>query len=198
MMTTMLFSAAALAGSAITPLDYDPAQIPIRRWISVTEEGLAWEDRSGRNYLFWQQQDGGGISVEHVIVSQGRAYRAQARHVPELPCEDDGTFDLYGGAHLSDADQDGVGEITFAIRHSCITDVSAHQLDIEMWEAGEVHRLWGETVWWNDLDSGTVKPPVYGASFLGQPALRAEAEARFRALVSAENPSADITFWDLE
>ena len=105
------------------------------------------------------------------------------------------------GFALSDADRDGVGELTFAIREACITDMSAQQLDVQLWEDGERRHLWGETIWWDAADTGTVTVPVLDGALLDQPALRGALEDRFRGLIAAEraalSPDAVLRILDL-
>jgi len=87
---------------------------------------------------------------------------------------------------LSDADNDGIGEILFAVEEACITDLSAHDLTITLWEAGDTYRLYGQTVWWDGRQRGIVRPPIFEDAVSREPRLQQALENRFFGIIEAE------------
>lgn len=146
---------------------------------------MTWDDRSGRNTLTWRTD--GAITVTHSVLDDGKRYWYRQLSVESPEClDDDQTFAMSDAVTVTDADDDGISEVSFAIRSGCTSDVSAVSLDVYLWEDGAMHRLWGESVWWNLDGTGTVTAPRLSDSLADSPALAAAILDRFEADVRSE------------
>ncbi|MFT5683244.1 MAG: hypothetical protein ACI8RZ_004175 [Myxococcota bacterium] len=146
---------------------------------------LVWDDAVGRNTLTWNSEE--AITVTHSVLDDGKRYWYRQLAVTAPVCDDgDQTFAMADDVEVSDADGDGIGEVSFAIRSGCTTDASAVSLDLYLWEDGAMHQLWGETVWWNFDGTGTVTPPQLSDSLAHAPDLTEALSAHFEVLVRNE------------
>jgi len=175
---TMLTALAA----PIDTLPHDPTALPPR--LSQATDGLRFTDKHGLNIVTWDTRH--SVSVWHYRIQGGRLFLVNTAFRARPDCDDDLAFGLSGGVAVTDADSDGTAEVTFAVEEACVTDVSARDLEITLWEGGEQYTVSGQSIWWDSAQGGTVVPLVFDHRLASQPALLQRAEQHFDAIIEAE------------
>lgn len=111
-----------------------------------------WQDAKGENIvLFTGQEDlekgEADIFVYQYVINEGTAELVKDLKASVKDCADADLFlDFDERAFsVSDLDQDNIGEITFAYRMACVTDVSPHSLELHLFEDGSDYALVGDT-----------------------------------------------------
>src|SRR5690554_655830 len=133
-----------------------PAKVPPGELLG----GFAFHDSAGDNYVIFARQDGasdgdhitgGVLRIKHVLkkgdtVTDVRAYTERIEN-----CEFDTILEpAFGDWSVSDVDQNGVGEASFAYTADCVSDVSPNAHKAFVTEGGEKYVLRGVT---------SIKPP---------------------------------------
>jgi len=104
----------------------------------------AWSDANGLNTLIWSTD--GAIAVNHRVISSGKHYWYRQLSVDPPEClGDEQIFAMADVVTVTDADRDGIDEVSFAIRSGCPADSGVLKLSVYLWEDGAMHQLWGET-----------------------------------------------------
>lgn len=119
----------------------------------VPEMALRWTDTNGDNVVVLSTNDEASVSgtielfADHVVVGEGQEPRV-LRHVQDgvVDCElDEFARFLFGAFRVTDADGDGLGEVTFAYEYQCAGDVSPAALKVLALEDGEKYIMRGQS-----------------------------------------------------
>ncbi|MEM1217079.1 MAG: hypothetical protein AAGJ82_15400, partial [Bacteroidota bacterium] len=121
---------------------FDPTQL---RYTGQVISQHVWQDQSGENIALLTQNDT-SLYAYHYIKNGSAARRLHTLDAPIGNCE----FDLFlefvtEETTVTDLDNDQVGEITFAYKKACISDVSPLDLVVVTWEGYESYALSGYT-----------------------------------------------------
>ncbi|MEM1318939.1 MAG: hypothetical protein AAGG75_01720 [Bacteroidota bacterium] len=111
-----------------------------------------WQDANGENIvLFTKQEDKtkgeADIFVYHQAINEGNIKSLQDLKESVKDCADADLFLDFDerAIIISDLDDNGFGEITFAYSAACVTDVSPHDLSLHLFENGRDYSLIGYT-----------------------------------------------------
>lgn len=111
-----------------------------------------WQDANGNNIVLFSGQEDldkgeAKIYAYHYLVNDGSIERLNEMSAEVLDCADADIFLDFNEKALSVADRDGdnIGEVTFAYRKACVTDVSPHDLALHMFEGRNDYTLVGFT-----------------------------------------------------
>lgn len=149
----------ALAEVQVQP--FSPGAAPARLWARGKHVGgLRWKDREGESLLLLVRRDAARprrgaedperssyLYARHWTRAGAGAFKLR-REVKDMVerCPFDVTAEFVDRAlGVTDLDRDGVGEVTFAYRLGCRSDVSPVTLKLLMLEGGRKHILRGET-----------------------------------------------------
>jgi hypothetical protein len=104
-----------------------------------------WMDRNGKNVvLFTRNRD--ELFVFHYVTINNNTKRLRRVYDFEKDCEDDLTITfIEESIKVTDLDNDNLGEITFAYKKTCSTDVSPMTLKLLTLENGEKYIIRGTT-----------------------------------------------------
>ena len=109
-----------------------------------------WLDAKGENIvLFTGQEDldkgEATLFVYHYLINEGKAELLKEITGSVTDCADADLFLDFNEEALSvsDLDENNIGEITFAYRKACVTDVSPHDLVLHLLEDGNEYSLVG-------------------------------------------------------
>jgi len=148
-------------------------------------DALVWTDLSGKNTLTWSRD--GAITVDHRVVSSGKHYWYRQLSVAPPECiGSDHAFAMSDTVTVTDADSDGIDEVSFAIRSGCTADGSAVSLSVYLWEDGAMHQLWSETAGSAPDGIRTTTAPKLSASLDDNPALASAILDRFTADIESD------------
>jgi len=143
----------------------------------VPEMALRWTDDNGDNVAILSRRDDASqtgtieLFADHCVVSDGqdpRRLRPVQDGVVECDLDEFADF-LYGSFRVTDADSDGLGEVTFAYHYTCAGDVSPASLKVLALEDGAKYIVRGQS--WSSpqargmtggdtLPAGTPEPPA--------------------------------------
>lgn len=105
-----------------------------------------WNDANGENIVLFTQKEE-ELFVYHYAIDADTPKLLRKIYDAEKDCEYDLTLDFVGEAiELTDLDNDNIGEITFAYKIACISDVSPVGLKLVMLENGKKFILRGSTI----------------------------------------------------
>ncbi len=111
-----------------------------------------WQDAKGENVaLFTLDKDVANgearLFVYHYIVNGNNRQLQQDARGSVTDCMDADLFLNFvdEAITITDLDQDNIGEISFAYRSACVTDVSPHSLILHLFEDGNDYSLRGNT-----------------------------------------------------
>jgi hypothetical protein len=143
----------------------------------AAEMALRWTDDNGANVAVLSRRDAafqnGTIELfaDHYVLSNAGA-PSRLRHVEDgvIECDFDEFADFfYGSFRVTDADSDGLGEVTFAYHFTCASGVDPVALKVLVLEDGEKYIVRGQswssqqfadTVGGDKLPEGTPEPPA--------------------------------------
>ena len=123
---------------------------------SKVEKAVAWTDKNGENFAVFSRREtttktkgetleSGYLDVQHVIASDPPKV---LRHVKDQieKCDGDMLVEFRDAAlEVTDLDDDGIGELTFAYALTCTTDMSPAELKLLTIENGDKYILRGWT-----------------------------------------------------
>ncbi|MEL6971083.1 MAG: hypothetical protein AAFZ63_17560 [Bacteroidota bacterium] len=111
-----------------------------------------WLDAKGENIVLFSGQEDlvkgeATVYIYHYLLNDGQATLLKDLKVTVDECADADLFlDFNEQAFaITDLDEDNIGEITFAYRMACVTDVSPHDLVLHLFEDGQDYSLVGNT-----------------------------------------------------
>ncbi len=121
----------------------DPSTLAYDGEIAFTK---SWQDDNGDNIaLFTRKEE--EIFVYHYASKEGEDRLLRRIYDFEKDCEFDRTLEfLKNDILLTDLDNDKVGEISFAYRKACISDVSPKELKLLILENGDKYIIRGNTL----------------------------------------------------
>jgi hypothetical protein len=162
----LVLPTSALAAPPVTPLPFDAARLPLEVGAKGKGSkaklltGLHWRDGRGENWLLFSRRQlrtrkgTATTDPEHaaylyarLITRRGKAVRL-VREVKDRAerCEFDLTAAFLPRSFgVTDLDRDGVGEVTFAYKLGCRSDVSPITLKLLVLEEGAKYILRGST-----------------------------------------------------
>ncbi|MEL6589234.1 MAG: hypothetical protein AAFQ68_04110 [Bacteroidota bacterium] len=109
-------------------------------------EKRAWLDAKGENIVLFTQKEE-ELFVYHYAIKADSALLLRRIYDFEKDCEFDQTLEFVEASiGVTDLDEDNLGEITFAYRKACISDVSPLELKLLMLEDGEKYIIRGNTL----------------------------------------------------
>lgn len=124
-------------------LAIDPSTLAYDGDISFTR---SWQDASGDNLVLFTQKEE-ELFVYHYVSREGEEKLLRRVYDFEKDCEFDRTLEfLEPSILLTDLDNDKIGEISFAYRKACISDVSPKELKLLMLENGDKYIIRGNTL----------------------------------------------------
>ena len=140
----------------------------------------AWSDANGQNTLTWSTD--GAITVNHRVISSGKHYWYRQLSIDPPEClGGEKIFEMADAVTVTDADRDGIDEVSFALRSGCPADGGMLSLSVYLWEDGAMHQLWGETAGWHLDGAETVAASQLSASLDDAPVLAFAMLDRFAA-----------------
>ncbi|MEL6658937.1 MAG: hypothetical protein AAFR36_20925, partial [Bacteroidota bacterium] len=111
-----------------------------------------WLDAKGENIVLFSGQEDlakgeATVYAYHYLLNDGQATLLKDLNATVDDCADADLFlDFNEQAFaITDLDEDNIGEITFAYRTACVTDVSPHDLVLHLFENGQDYSLVGNT-----------------------------------------------------
>lgn len=121
----------------------DPSTLTYDGDIAFTK---SWQDDNGDNIaLFTKKEE--ELFVYHYGRKEGEAKLLRKIYDFEKDCEFDRTLEfLKNDILLTDLDNDQIGEISFAYRKACISDVSPKELKLLILENGDKYIIRGNTL----------------------------------------------------
>lgn len=132
----------------ITDFDEDAIPQPVGVGDGKVEHGLSFQDANGENLVvLWSDADQ-GLFAKHVVVKDGAVVR-ELREVKQVrgDCEFDYSSAFVPGAFgVTDLDADGFGEVTFAYKYACRSDMSPQDYKLLVTENGDKAILRGAEI----------------------------------------------------
>jgi len=105
-----------------------------------------WNDANGENIVLFTQKEE-ELFVYHYAIDANNPKLLRKIYDAEKDCDYDLTLEFVGEAiKLTDLDNDNIGEITFAYKIACISDVSPVDLKLVLLEDGKKFIVRGRTV----------------------------------------------------
>ena len=105
-----------------------------------------WQDRNGQNMVIFTKDDS-NLFAYHYANQAGDTKLLRRVHDFITTCDYDLFLDFIAQSiTISDLDQNNLGEITFAYRKACISDVSPKELKLLILENGEKYIIRGHTL----------------------------------------------------
>lgn len=157
---TVLLSHSAAAAPTVKPLPFSPAQVtPEMKYPGKLVGGLRWQDRVGDNLLLFSRKRstrrrGGGQDPLHAVWLHAHHYALRGDKLKLLRrvrdqegrCEFDLSAEFVKASlAVTDLDSDGIGEVSFAYKLGCRSDVSPITLKLLLLEGGKKYILRGTT-----------------------------------------------------
>ncbi|MEL7341037.1 MAG: hypothetical protein AAGM67_11160, partial [Bacteroidota bacterium] len=106
----------------------------------------AWLDAQGENIVLFTTKEE-ELFVYHYVVKADSARLLRRIYDLEKDCDFDRTLEFVDASiGVSDLNEDNLGEITFAYRKACVSDVSPLELKLLMLENGEKYIIRGHTL----------------------------------------------------
>lgn len=121
------------------------------------EQALGWTDKEGENVILFTSKESSrksgeqtlrsyALTVLHLVRAKGQVRTLRTLRDQEERCE----FDLVGrivadSVKVTDLDQDGTGEVTFAYELGCRSDVSPDTRKLVVLQGGQKYILRGES-----------------------------------------------------
>ncbi len=144
----------------VEPAKFDEKAFPGDLPEGKLQGGIAFVDSYGTNHVAFTRQDTEKETVLHVkhVVQDGDEVR-EVRADKEVIgfCEFDIVFEVkHGEWSVTDLDEDGVGEATFAYTTDCTSDISPNKHTVMVTEGGKGFALRGATSVQID-DEGTIQ-----------------------------------------
>ena len=104
-----------------------------------------WDDKNGQNISIFAE-NGTELYVRHYLIESNEAKLHSEINDSEKGCDADLTLEFdKESISVTDLDNDNSGEITFAYRKACISDVSPKQMNLIMLEEKNQYSLKGQT-----------------------------------------------------
>jgi hypothetical protein len=147
--------------SGVVELPFDATGLPVSLAIDVVD-GRRFRDANGVNVFVMARSESADLTATHAIVEGNRVVATKRRVVqPRPPCDVDYPAEFVDGAtSITDLDDDGLAEITFAYKYACVGDISPREYKLLVLEDGVKAILRGaEVVTWRD---GSGKPMRIG------------------------------------
>ena len=104
-----------------------------------------WEDKNGQNIAIFSEDESELFAYHYLVESNGVKLSSENKDV-EKDCEMDLTLEFdRESISVTDLDKDNIGEIIFAYRKACISDVSPKQLNLIILEEKNEFFIKGQT-----------------------------------------------------
>lgn len=138
-------------GPSLREIDPSSEPIPAAHAGHTVEKAVAWTDEAGENLVVFASLDledddlrSRYLFVTHHVTGEGEStLQREVRDLVE-ECEFDLFLDyVWEALGVTDLDDDGLGEITFAYKLACTSDVSPPALKLLLLEAGDKYILRG-------------------------------------------------------
>lgn len=187
-----------------TAIELRPIASPTGTVVGTFDHAIGWTDANGDNQVVFSYEDvaptgtdtdggpGRKLYAVHTATKDGVTTELRAVQDAEVDCPYDLLVSFIDGAtKVTDLDADGIGEVTFAYRLNCASDVSPGQQKLLLLENGDKYILRGTY----RVRVGAGPTDVIGGEYEADEAVLSGPPAFRAALETAWPPLADQSSW---